>query len=265
MSIVVLCCATGSPGVTTTALGMALTWPRDVVLADCNRSPDQALLAGWLCGVSAQGRGLMALASMHREGIEVRSGLADQTFALLPGPPSRRFLPGFSHPAASQVFDVVWPDLAAAFDDLGRWEVDVIVDAGHIGPRGLPEAIVTAAESIIVVTRTSLQSLASLRLYLPILHEQAEDLGARSEIALALVGEGMPYTAGEIGRQFSSQIAMSLPFDVKGASSLHDPDRDVAKFHKSGLGHSLTRASRAMAGHIEQRRRVIARDFRESA
>lgn len=261
MSILVLCCATGSPGVTTTALGLALTWPRDVVLADCNRSPDQALLAGWLCGVTAQGRGLTALASMHRDGHEVRTGLAEQTLALLPGPPSRRFLPGFSHPGASQVFDVVWPDLAAAFDDLGRWEVDVMVDAGQIGPRGLPEPIVTAAETIIVVTRTSLQSLASLRLYLPVLQEQVDDLGARGEVDLALVGEGRPYTAGEIGRQFGVQVALNLPLDDKGAASLHSPERDASKFLKSSLGHATKRASQALAGHIDQRRRIVARQY----
>ena len=36
MAIIVLTSAGGSPGVTSTALGLSLTWPRPVLLADCD-------------------------------------------------------------------------------------------------------------------------------------------------------------------------------------------------------------------------------------
>ena len=44
MAVLVLCSPVGSPGATTTALGLALGWPRDVLLADCDRDPSQAVL-----------------------------------------------------------------------------------------------------------------------------------------------------------------------------------------------------------------------------
>lgn len=68
MAVIVLTSATGSPGVTTTALGLALTWPRHVLLADCDREPGQAVQAGYLRGMDHGGRGLMTLAHLHREG-----------------------------------------------------------------------------------------------------------------------------------------------------------------------------------------------------
>ena len=34
MAVITLTSATGAPGVTTAALGLALTWPRDVLLVD---------------------------------------------------------------------------------------------------------------------------------------------------------------------------------------------------------------------------------------
>ncbi len=61
MAIIVLTSAGGSPGVTSTALGLSLTWPRPVLLADCDRHPNQAVLAGYLRGLSAGGRGLGGL------------------------------------------------------------------------------------------------------------------------------------------------------------------------------------------------------------
>ena len=36
MAVIVLASASGSPGVTTTALGLALLWPRPVVLVDAD-------------------------------------------------------------------------------------------------------------------------------------------------------------------------------------------------------------------------------------
>jgi len=50
----------GSPGVTTLAVGLALTWPRPILLADCDPGAHQAILAGYLAGRSTSGKGLVA-------------------------------------------------------------------------------------------------------------------------------------------------------------------------------------------------------------
>ena len=56
MAIVVLGSVSGSPGVTTLAVGLALAWPRSVVLADCDPGAHQAVLAGFLAGQSSAAR-----------------------------------------------------------------------------------------------------------------------------------------------------------------------------------------------------------------
>ena len=39
MSVIVLTGGPGAPGITTTSLGLALCWPGDVMLSDCDRDP----------------------------------------------------------------------------------------------------------------------------------------------------------------------------------------------------------------------------------
>ena len=67
MSILILTSAGGSPGVTTLGIGLALTWPRPVLLADCDPGAHQAVLAGYLAGQSGHGKGLLRVAEAHRD------------------------------------------------------------------------------------------------------------------------------------------------------------------------------------------------------
>ena len=46
MAIVVLTSASGSPGVTTTAVGMAFSWPRPVLLVEADPTGGSGILAG---------------------------------------------------------------------------------------------------------------------------------------------------------------------------------------------------------------------------
>jgi hypothetical protein len=67
MAILVLGSVSGSPGVTTLAVGLALAWPRRIVLADCDPGAHQAVLAGYLAGRRSGGRGLLRVAEAHRD------------------------------------------------------------------------------------------------------------------------------------------------------------------------------------------------------
>ncbi len=82
MVMVVLAAASGAPGVTTTSLGLVLSWPRNVLLADCDRTPSQAIQAGYLGGADLGGRGLGQLAKAHREARSLYEELPYQTVRL---------------------------------------------------------------------------------------------------------------------------------------------------------------------------------------
>lgn len=62
MALIGLTSARGAPGVTTTALGMALHWHRPVLLVEADASGGSAILAGYLRGTVAHDRGLRDVA-----------------------------------------------------------------------------------------------------------------------------------------------------------------------------------------------------------
>lgn len=68
MAIITLTSASGSPGVTTTALGLALVWPRPVVLVEADPTGGSALLAGYWRG-QLDHVGLLDLVLAERHGL----------------------------------------------------------------------------------------------------------------------------------------------------------------------------------------------------
>ena len=249
MALVILASATGAPGCTTSALGLALNWPGVSLLVDADRNPSQSLLAGYLQGVDPGRRGFTGLLQAHRERRPFASEIAGQCVQL--GDDTRRWLlPGFAHPAASSLFTAAWPDLVGALD---RFEGDVIVDAGRVGRDGIPRPLAEAADAVLLVTRSSLVSLAGARLYLPLLSE-AVDLG---RLGLLVVGPGRPYSRSELGRQFGTEVRATLPWDPDGAAVYAEGQARGRKFDASAYVRSLRTAAESLASGFAERRRRI--------
>ena len=66
MAVIALGSAAGSPGVTTSALGLALTWPRPVLLIEADPTGGSAMLAGFFRGTTPHTAGLIDLAWAQR-------------------------------------------------------------------------------------------------------------------------------------------------------------------------------------------------------
>ncbi len=256
MGLLVLAAAAGAPGVTTTAVGLSLVWPRDVLLVDADRDPSQAVLAGFLQGSDGRGRGLVELARAHREGRPLEREVLHHTIALAEDGNRRRlFLPGFTRPGTALLFSRVWGDLARALQALDSAGLDVVVDAGRIGADGLPRELVSAADAVAVVTRTSLRALAATRLYLPDLQE-AVSL-SRGQLGLLLVGEGRPYSAGEISAQFGLPVWSVLGDDPVVAAVLSDGASHPRRFGQSGYARSLRQGAGTLAGLVSRSRQLV--------
>lgn len=249
MAVVVLASAAHSPGVTTTALALALTWPRPVLLADCDRTPSQAVLAGFLQGSDPRGRGLTGVLQAHRERRPLETVLDQECLSLDPADSvARSFLPGLSHPGTVGLFGSAWPDLMAAF---AAHESDVLVDAGRIGVDGLPPAMTAAADLVLIVARTSLVSLAALRLYLPLVIE------SQGKSGLLLVGEGMPYRASEVEAQFGAEVWGSMHHDPMSAAVLSEGLPAPRRFTESKFYSSAAAVSARTANRLRQARDLI--------
>lgn len=259
MAVITLTSATGAPGVTTTALGLALTWPRDVLLADCDRDPSQAIPVGWLRGTDLGGRGLGQLASVHREHRRLSEEVWLQTVGLgEAGERERRFLPGFTHPAAVALFSPIWQELVDSFTALASGGTDVVVDAGRAGREGLPAPLVAGSDMLLVCVRSSLRALAGLRLHLPHLQAQVEALGAPCELGLLVVGPNDPYGSSEIEKQFGVPVVHSLTWDPKQARVFSDgalPPRSLAG---GALPRSYKACASRLAEAVQRRDEVVA-------
>ena len=185
-------------GVTALTLALATLWPDDVLLVDGNREPDQSVLAGYLQGANPAGRGLGAVLQAHRERRPLAECLPGLTLPLGDAS-SSDFLPGFAHPGMVALFAQVWPDFAAA---LSASERTVLVDAGRIGPTGLPLPMVSVSSGVVVVTGSRLVDLAALRLYLPLVVASAGE----ERVGLVVVGPNRPYGTGEISERFGVPV-----------------------------------------------------------
>ncbi|MDO5082454.1 hypothetical protein EII34_03675 [Arachnia propionica] len=243
MSIILVTGGPGAPGVTTTALGLALTWPGAVLLADCDRDPSQSISAGHLQGVPLGNTGLSAVALAVRHAEVLGPKLLPLSLPLIPDPPpERRFLPGFNRPEAVRLFDHVWADLANGFRWLGDNQVTVVVDAGRVGADGLPPDLVDAADAVLFVSRSSLRSLAASRLYLPSLQADLERTPRQRPLLLALVGPGRPYVATEVAAEFQLPV-VCLPWQPREAAVLSDGEPTPRGFHRSRLMQAFTDAA----------------------
>lgn len=252
--LIICASAGGSPGVTTTTLGLALTWPRDVLLADCDPHPNQAVLAGYLRGISSGGRGLGTLTENYRAGTaHALDALLEQTIALdASASISRRFLPGFTHPRQAPLFVGYWDQLGAQLDDLQAAGTDVILDAGRLDAAGLATGLIERARLILLVTRSNLPALAMLKLALPDL-VQAISPGS-AKLALLVAGAGRPYSASEIATQLGLPLLAELPWDPATAGVLSDGDLPGRKLTEQPLWRAFRSLSMQLNGQTGTRR-----------
>ena len=250
MAVIVFTSGPGSPGVTTTSLALALSWPRGVLLADCDRDPSQAVLAGYLRGLDTGGRGLASVAQAHRENRRVHDELWMHTCPLTSeDAPKRRFLPGFSQPAAVRLFDGVWAGLGEAFEGLDALGVDVLVDAGRIGVGGVPMGLLAAADLVVAIARSHLRSLAALRLHLPTLRDQLTSLPVDVPLGLGIIGANQPYSTKEIAQQFAVPAWFELPHDAQAAGVLLDAQPEPRRF----MEQSFMGKARSVAKQLGER------------
>ncbi|GAA4898702.1 hypothetical protein GCM10025789_15830 [Tessaracoccus lubricantis] len=259
MAVIVFTSAAGAPGATTASLGLALTWPRHVLLADCDREPAQSVQAGYLRGMDHGGRGLMTLAHLHREGHPLAPELWRQTLPLAEGTDvQRRFLPGFTSPGAARLFEHVWPALGESFEALDPQGVDVLIDAGRLSTTGLPLGMLSAADVVLLTVRSSLRSLAGARIHLPTLRDQLAALPQQVAVGLVVVGPERPYSAAEISAQFAAPVWAEVPWEPRSAEVLSDGEREPRKFFEGSFMGRMRADAKSLSERLTRARQAAA-------
>lgn len=253
MSLITLSSAAGSPGVSTTAIGLSLAWPRPCLLVEADPSGASAILTGYMRQYAPNGVvSIFDLAVRFRQTgsipplMDVATRVPNTSIGLLSGPRS---------PAHAAAIGDAWNVLIAELKQLDAGGIDVLVDLGRLGLVGSPTALLHAADLNLLVTRSTLPALVPAKHWAERL---VEIVGADSGRAgLLLIGPGQPYNADDVGRQLKLPVTTTLPMDPTTAEVFHLGAKAGRRFDRSPLYRSLPPAAAAIRSQIEAAKRSL--------
>jgi len=249
MAVIALTSASGSPGVTTTAVALAFLWPRPVVLVEADPTGGSAILAGYFRGTREYDAGIVELAlsalapsDALRESIRL---IPDTRVSLLAGTRART--------QAAALRDV-WVPLADALGELEETGQDVVIDAGRLGLTGSPTNLLDEADLTLLVTRTNLPALSAARTWADPIARPADDL---RQAAIVLIGEGKPYVGAEVSSVVGQPVVASILDDAESAAVFHRGSQQPKHFDTGPYVRSIRASIDAISRVIQRRRSAI--------
>jgi len=209
MTLITVASFSGSPGVTTAALGIAACWPADADPLLAEADPSGGDLQAWFGLPDTPGMVSLAAAARRAGGPDLLAGHA----ARLPG--GLQALPGpvgasQAHAAASQLAAVGYEPVTAA---AAAGQV-IVTDCGRLAPGTPVTPLLDAADVLLVVTTGDAAALAHVHARLGALADTA------GHTELLLSGRLGPYPAAEISDTLGVTVAGRLPWDPAGAGLL---------------------------------------------
>jgi hypothetical protein len=213
MAVFALASAGGSPGVTTAALALALGWPSQVVVAECDPSGGD-VLAGLLSGHLPARTGLLPLALEAGGGAEVPADALWRQLIELDEQRNCLLLAGISDPRQSAALQSSLPWIADALQGL---KADVLADCGRLDAVAAVRPVLSAASLAVLVLRPTLRQVSRA---VPRV-EMLTNLVGRDRVMTLLVGEGTA-SGREVARTLGVPVAGQLPDDAKTAGVLSD-------------------------------------------
>ena len=233
MSVIALTSVTGSPGVTTTAVALAVSWPRPVILVEADPVGASSVLPGFLRGQYRHQHGILDAAVSARAGTlaeDVAGFLID-----LPGTGHARLLAGCSRPEQADTMTRSWPVLAPALAQVSAATgIDVLLDAGRLSQAGAPLPALGTADRVLLLTGSTLPALHIARAWLPTIRGTLVD---DTRLGLLVVGEGQPYRATEIAHHLGTPVVGVLAQDPPAARAWSTGARHP---RRSDLARSIT-------------------------
>ncbi len=234
MAVITLTSASGSPGVTTTALGMALLWPRPVVQVEADPTGGSGVLAGYFRGTREYEAGLIELALTP----EPLTDVLPQVVRLIDDSPAS-FVAGVRSHSQSAALRDLWEPLLDALSGLEENGQDVLIDAGRLGLAGSPAPLLARADLTLLLTRTHLPALAAARAWTTAL-EHAGQKWTRAGVIT--VGEAQPYRPREVSEVLGVPVVASLPDDPDSAAVFHRGAAPAKSFDSGPLVRGLRAA-----------------------
>lgn len=210
--ILTLSSAKGAPGVTTTALLLALAWPRPILLIEADPSGG-SIAAGYLSGdLPNVDRSVLELAMAQRRGDVISAASLRDSAIPLAG--DARFIVGSPGPGQASFCAPLWDPMADATRLLSAKGFDVIVDLGRICPDTQPW--MRAADLALLVTRTTMPALAAAQ---SAAASMKATVRRRSVVEVMTVGINQPYGPAEIKDALDLDLTASIANDPVAAET----------------------------------------------
>lgn len=251
MAVVCLTSASGSPGVTTTAVGLAFCWPRPVLLVEADPTGGSGILAGFLKGTTSYDVGLIELALSP---LGVADALRD---VVRPLSPNVSLVTGTRTHAQAPALRDVWEPLATALSELELSGQDVIVDAGRLGLTGSPRPLLEAADLTLLLTRANLPSISPARSWAEAVRDPTT--GWRRP-GLLLIGEGQPYRDTEVAKVLGMPVVADLPDDPEAAAVYHRGATPPRRFETGPYVRSLQAAAQSIQAQVARGRFALVEE-----
>jgi hypothetical protein len=221
MTLIALCSAKGSPGVTVTGLAMLLTARQPTILAELDPAGGD-LLGGFLEGRQTPDRGLAKLAvAEHRD--RLLDEFWSQMLDLDPEQSGTRLaLPGVNDPAQAASLEPTWDRIASVFIGLSAQTspFDVIADCGRIPAPYAPWPVLRRADHLLMVVRPTAVSLRAASIRLNALRADFAQRGQPADsLGLIVTGDG-PEKSREIADALAVPVLATIPHDPATAAVL---------------------------------------------
>jgi MinD-like ATPase involved in chromosome partitioning or flagellar assembly len=232
MSLIGLCSAHGSPGVTVTALALAATWPEERRCLLIEADPFGGVI-GPRYGLSDT-PGLSSLAAVARSGFDettVRRHVQE-----LPGGVAVMVGPASAEEAHAVLRDVAGPLAAWCATQDG---LDVVIDCGRTSPASPTVEILARADAVMMLVRPTIDQLR------PAAHRAAALEAAGATVSMLLVGD-RPYGSDEVASTLSVRVEGVVAWDPRTADVLAGGRDAVRDLRRS----PLVRSAATVAGKL---------------
>jgi hypothetical protein len=237
MAVFALLSAGGSPGVTTAALALTLSWPSQVILAECDPSGGD-ILAGLLRGHLSASSGLLPLALEAGAGAEIPADTLWRQLVELDEEHNRLLLAGISDPRQSAALQSSLPWIA---DALQGMQADVMADCGRLDSVAAVRPVLSASSLAVLVVRPTLRQVSRA---VPRV-EMLTNLVGKDRVVMLLVGDGTA-SGREVAKTLGIPVVGQLPDDVKTASALSDGTGSRHRMDTRALIRAAATAGRGM-------------------
>lgn len=258
-----LCADKGSPGVTTAALALAMTWPEEALLAELDPAGSDIpyRMPSATGEPVALGTGAVSLGLAMRDATAQVDVRVHQQY-LAGGTP---VLVGPASPEQSESIGTGWAGIGQA---LAAHNTPVIADCGRLlSPRSPVASVLTASDMVVMVARSTAESIAHLRRGLSMvsrLLNASNDgrlaAGALARLGVLIVQEPLlPMSASRVRREVTEVLAATpglttvpvfgvLPADAKGAAALRN--LKGSKLRKLPILSAARDAGQAISQHV---------------